>query len=247
MKKKTNLISWLNASTPNENTKRKLQMTPSESGSGKKQRVLPLHTPLSTPSSTTVTHSEEGSRNPSSNIEFRSAASTSSLVFGEPQTPKPSSASFSRSRPSAGAASLDVHRYTPLMEEDLSQVVLSEDQKLVVTHVMNGESIFFTGAAGSGKSFVLKHVVKLLQQKIGSEHIFVTASTGIAASNIGAITMHSFSGTGFGDSLTVDQAIKSVSRVRSATLSPPIYNQYPDTLQAISDLFSTPPLVLHVE
>ena len=59
--------------------------------------------------------------------------------------------------------------------------------------------MFFTGDAGTGKSFVLRLIVSALREKYGSESVFVTASTGIAACNINGITLHSFAGFGLGD------------------------------------------------
>ena len=45
-------------------------------------------------------------------------------------------------------------------EEKIGEMMktLSEDQAIVITRVKEGKSIFFTGAAGSGKSFILKYV-----------------------------------------------------------------------------------------
>lgn len=43
----------------------------------------------------------------------------------------------------------------------------------------NGKSFFFTGAAGTGKSFVLKEIVKALKDKHGASTVFVCAPTGI--------------------------------------------------------------------
>ena len=63
-----------------------------------------------------------------------------------------------------------------------------------------GHHIFLTGPAGSGKTHVL-------QQFIGWCHaedlnIAVTASTGIAATHLGGVTIHSWAGIGISDSLS---------------------------------------------
>jgi ATP-dependent DNA helicase PIF1 len=55
------------------------------------------------------------------------------------------------------------------------------------------------GAAGTGKSFVLKEVVSVLKDKYGTPNVFVCASTGIAACSIGGCTLHSFAGVGLGE------------------------------------------------
>lgn len=46
------------------------------------------------------------------------------------------------------------------------------------------------GSAGTGKSFLLKQLVKALHMKHGAGTVFVTASTGIAACAIDGVTVH---------------------------------------------------------
>lgn len=76
---------------------------------------------------------------------------------------------------------------------------LSTEQKKVLDVVMNSnDSVFFTGAAGSGKSHLLRVMIEFLRQKYGRDSVFVTASTGIAGCNIGGTTIHSFAGIGLG-------------------------------------------------
>ncbi len=43
---------------------------------------------------------------------------------------------------------------------------------------------------------MLKQIIKDLKQKLGDDAVAVTASTGIAACNIGGTTLHSFAGLG---------------------------------------------------
>lgn len=76
---------------------------------------------------------------------------------------------------------------------------LSQSQQHVLTAAMSGESFFFTGAAGTGKSYVLKQLPGALANRVGEDTIFTTASTGIAACAIGGTTLHSFAGVGLGD------------------------------------------------
>ncbi|HEY9481151.1 MAG TPA: helix-turn-helix domain-containing protein [Candidatus Paceibacterota bacterium] len=57
-----------------------------------------------------------------------------------------------------------------------------------------GRSAFLTGAAGSGKTHVLREYIKYL-----NEHdvpVGITASTGIAATHMGGMTIHAWSGIG---------------------------------------------------
>jgi len=62
-----------------------------------------------------------------------------------------------------------------------------------------GANVFLTGAAGSGKTYVLRQYIAYLHD----HHIpvAVTASTGIAATHIGGITIHSWAGIGIHDAL----------------------------------------------
>ncbi len=63
-----------------------------------------------------------------------------------------------------------------------------------------GANVFLTGAPGAGKTYVLNQYIKYLK-----EHdipVAVTASTGIAATHIGGVTIHSWSGIGARDSIS---------------------------------------------
>lgn len=78
---------------------------------------------------------------------------------------------------------------------------LSNEQKHVIDLVVNqGKSVFFTGPAGTGKSVLMRAIIEELKKKYAKdpERVAVTASTGLAACNIGGITLHSFSGIGLG-------------------------------------------------
>ena len=77
---------------------------------------------------------------------------------------------------------------------------LSDEQKNVMKMVCDdGKSLFFTGAAGSGKSFLLKAIVQRFVELGKKDQTFVTGTTGIASCNVGGVTIHSFSGCGLGD------------------------------------------------
>ncbi|CUA67673.1 hypothetical protein RSOLAG22IIIB_07517 [Rhizoctonia solani] len=81
-------------------------------------------------------------------------------------------------------------------QEFLPDPELSEEQKYVFDKVMSGENVFFTGSAGTGKSVLLRAIIAALGGP--SYEVAVTASTGIAATNIGGQTLHSFAGVGLG-------------------------------------------------
>lgn len=63
-----------------------------------------------------------------------------------------------------------------------------------------GKNIFLTGAAGSGKTFLLNQYINYL--KSSKVAVAVTASTGIAATHLQGVTIHSWSGIGVKDQLT---------------------------------------------
>ncbi|KZT65015.1 hypothetical protein DAEQUDRAFT_561427 [Daedalea quercina L-15889] len=79
-------------------------------------------------------------------------------------------------------------------------VVLSAEQTHILNLAKEGKSLFYTGSAGTGKSVLLREIIAALRQKYRrtADAIAITASTGIAACNIGGVTIHSFAGIGLG-------------------------------------------------
>lgn len=72
-------------------------------------------------------------------------------------------------------------------------VKLSQDQKRVLTRVKKGQSVFFTGSAGTGKSLLMREIIDYKSGR-QSRRLGITATTGIAACNIEGTTLHSWSG-----------------------------------------------------
>ena len=73
-------------------------------------------------------------------------------------------------------------------------------QEEALNILKSGQSAFLTGAAGSGKTYVLRSYINYLKEHGIS--VGVTASTGIAATHIGGMTIHAWSGIGIKDHLT---------------------------------------------
>jgi len=73
-------------------------------------------------------------------------------------------------------------------------------QKEALEILKTGENVFLTGAAGSGKTFLLNKYIQYLKRK--KVRVAITASTGIAATHIGGITIHSFCGMGIKKNLS---------------------------------------------
>lgn len=73
----------------------------------------------------------------------------------------------------------------------------NEKQKACFDAFENRQNVYIGGAAGVGKSAVMKEIIKRASQK--NLVCEVTASTGIAAVALGGATLHSFAGIGLGD------------------------------------------------
>lgn len=89
---------------------------------------------------------------------------------------------------------------------------LSQEQQRVLDMVKKGESVFFTGSAGTGKSWLLKKIIASLPP----DTTFPTASTGVAACHIGGKTLHSFAGIGNGSG-DLESCIRQASLEPSAS------------------------------
>ncbi|UMM10337.1 hypothetical protein L5515_000156 [Caenorhabditis briggsae] len=88
------------------------------------------------------------------------------------------------------------------------RIQLTNEQKSVVRCVINSRvSVFFTGSAGTGKSVILRRIIEMLPA--GSTYI--TAATGVAASQIGGITLHAFCGFRY-ENATAEQCLQQVLR-----------------------------------
>ncbi|TGJ88380.1 hypothetical protein E0Z10_g274 [Xylaria hypoxylon] len=95
-----------------------------------------------------------------------------------------------------------------------SAISLSSEQQHVIDLVVkDGRSVFFTGPAGTGKSVLMRAIISELKKKWARdpERLSVTASTGLAACNIGGQTLHSFAGIGLGKE-DVPTLVKKIRR-----------------------------------
>jgi ATP-dependent DNA helicase PIF1 len=81
----------------------------------------------------------------------------------------------------------------------------TSEQLRVLYRVAEGQNVFFTGCAGTGKSALMNHIRNVLLAD--RQGVYVTAPTGIAATLVGGTTIHSFAGIGLGGS--VDYLLKS--------------------------------------
>ena len=109
---------------------------------------------------------------------------------------------------------------TKSREKKVARVFLSDEQKRVLDLVVDGNrSVFFTGSAGTGKSVLMREIITVLRKKYQREpdRVAVTASTGLAACNIGGVTLHSFAGIGLGKERAEDlvKKIKKNSKAKN--------------------------------
>ena len=77
---------------------------------------------------------------------------------------------------------------------------MTQEQALSI--LKTGANVFLTGAPGSGKTHTVNEYVAFLRSR-GVEPA-ITASTGIAATHIGGMTIHSWSGIGIKTKLDKD-------------------------------------------
>jgi len=103
------------------------------------------------------------------------------------------------------------------METHVASSQLNREQKKAASQVIDGgKSVFITGSAGTGKSHLLKYIVQELKDKHGDSAVAVTASTGIAAANLGVHlggqTLHSFAGIGLSNGMgEPNKVVKKIS------------------------------------
>ncbi len=77
---------------------------------------------------------------------------------------------------------------------------MRQQQALAV--MMSGSNVFLTGSPGSGKTYVLNQFIRRAIDD--GKQVAVTASTGIAGSLIAGVTIHSWTGLGILEQLTID-------------------------------------------
>ena len=85
------------------------------------------------------------------------------------------------------------------------------NQQTALDILKTGANVFLTGSAGAGKTFLLNQYIAYLRAR--GVVAAVTASTGIAATHLSGMTIHSWSGLGVRDSLNQDD-LDAIGRKR---------------------------------
>lgn len=84
-----------------------------------------------------------------------------------------------------------------IFEETETYTTLNEKQRKFFELFFTGKNIFLSGAGGVGKSYCLQTLISFLENQ--EVKVSKTASTGLAALNIGGQTIHSWLGIGIAD------------------------------------------------
>ena len=71
-----------------------------------------------------------------------------------------------------------------------TNIKLEPEQKAVVQKILEGENVFYTGPAGTGKSAILKTIVPMLREQ--GWKVQIIAPSNLAAYNVGGQTIHNF-------------------------------------------------------
>lgn len=83
-------------------------------------------------------------------------------------------------------------------------------QKQALQILKTGANVFLTGQPGAGKTYTINEYVSWLQKN--GVYPAITASTGIAATHIGGVTIHSWSGIGLSSDMTDDDIERLIDK-----------------------------------
>ena len=90
------------------------------------------------------------------------------------------------------------------------------DQELALAVLLSGRSALLTGAAGTGKTYLLNTFIAQARKR--GKKVSVTATTGLAATHLGGNTIHSWSGIGVSDHLP-NNFFERLSKTRRDVIS----------------------------
>lgn len=90
--------------------------------------------------------------------------------------------------------------------------MLNEYQEKALRAVQDEHSVFITGSPGTGKSFLLKHIINHFNNN--KKKIVITASTGCAATLINGQTIHSYLSMGIGN-MTIEKIVSRIIGYKS--------------------------------
>ena len=179
----------------------------SEGGKDEKSVAAVVNTPGKGPRKVSQSIAALFQKQASSSRRVEAAASATNAVSAA----VPKSPAFTPLKKKSGSRS----RGTPPVltsrkaKSPQAEVTLTPTQKKVLLDCAAGKNVFFTGAAGTGKSHLISLVLAEVLRKYDKSSVHLTAMTGLAACNIGGVTLHQFSGVGgFNDGDDIAAATK---------------------------------------
>ena len=102
------------------------------------------------------------------------------------------------------------------MSQKASRHGAKMDQELALAILLSGRSALLTGAAGTGKTYLLNNFIAQARKR--GKKVSVTATTGLAATHLGGNTIHSWSGIGVNDHLP-NNFFERLSKTRRDVIS----------------------------
>lgn len=82
----------------------------------------------------------------------------------------------------------------PIIDDIINEIEdtsnLNQEQLICYQYIKQNKNVFITGSGGTGKSTVLKSIIKYLNRQ--NKNIGITSSTGLSATLINGTTLHSF-------------------------------------------------------
>lgn len=138
---------------------------------------------------------------PVTQADFNNAQSVIPASKSSDTTPSPKKRKLNENS-TKGPVAKKLYSQSPIPNEPLNI-----EQQTILDACLAGYSLFFTGSAGTGKSFLLRKIISALPPDV----TVATASTGVAACHIGGVTLHSFAGIGGGD-ITLERCYQIVSK-----------------------------------
>ena len=85
---------------------------------------------------------------------------------------------------------------------------MTQDESLDILKA--GYNVYLTGTAGSGKTFVLQSYINYLE--LQGKKVGVTASTGVAGTQLNGMTIHSWAGVGVREHISDDEIVSLLKR-----------------------------------
>lgn len=78
-------------------------------------------------------------------------------------------------------------------------MTLNVQQLNALNLMLQGDNVFITAPAGTGKTFLINHFCSTVKEEYPTRNIALTSTTGVSAVLIGGSTLHSYLGIGLGE------------------------------------------------